>query len=278
MKIAILARGNGEKALHLYGFFKEGDRITVDCVLTDNLQSPVAVKFNEEGIEVLELGAPVIIERLRSHEVKLLVVDGFSDVPESLKEYFGEGIVFPTSAPAAPLEVIKVADRLNAPINPEPIRPSRKEEEEIKSSNDEWAEVFDSTESETEKPQTPPQTPPQVPPYQPQAWFNQGRPSSQTPPQWNGQYPQNQSADSGQAAEPMPDTYLVWSVVITILFSMIPGIIAIIYSTKVSSRYYQGNIEGAKRASRTAQIWCIVSILLGILWMTFYLPLVLLTA
>lgn len=73
----------------------------------------------------------------------------------------------------------------------------------------------------------------------------------------------------------MPETYLVWSVIITILCCLIPGIIAIIYSASVSSKYYQGNLEGAKRASRMAQIWCIVSVVTGIIWATLYLPLAL---
>ncbi|MCH5213663.1 MAG: CD225/dispanin family protein [Muribaculaceae bacterium] len=73
----------------------------------------------------------------------------------------------------------------------------------------------------------------------------------------------------------MPDTYLVWSVIITILCCLIPGIIAIIYSSSVSSKYFAGDIEGAKRASRRAQIWCIVSVVAGIIWATLYLPLTL---
>lgn len=72
---------------------------------------------------------------------------------------------------------------------------------------------------------------------------------------------------------PMPPTYLVWSVVMTILCCFVPGIVAIIMSSKVSSRYYAGDIEGAQRASRNAEIWIIISFVLGVISSTLYLPL-----
>ena len=74
---------------------------------------------------------------------------------------------------------------------------------------------------------------------------------------------------------PMPPTYLAWSIVMTILCCTIPGIVAIIFSAQVSSRFHQGDIEGAKRASRNAEIWIIVSFVLGILSNTLYIPLTL---
>lgn len=76
-------------------------------------------------------------------------------------------------------------------------------------------------------------------------------------------------------AEPMPSTWLVWSVVCTILCCTIPGIVAIIQSSKVSTKYYAGDLEGAKRSSRNAEIWIIVSFVLGVLSSTLYLPLTL---
>lgn len=76
--------------------------------------------------------------------------------------------------------------------------------------------------------------------------------------------------------KPMPGTYLIWSILVTILFCFIPGIIAIVFSTSVSSRYYAGDYEGAEKASRNAQIWIIVSIVIGCVTNTLYLPLMLL--
>ena len=54
---------------------------------------------------------------------------------------------------------------------------------------------------------------------------------------------------------PMPPTYLTWSILVTIFLSRIIGIIAIVYSVQVSSRYYAGNYEGAAYASRQARLW-----------------------
>lgn len=72
--------------------------------------------------------------------------------------------------------------------------------------------------------------------------------------------------------EPMPPTYLVWSVIMTVLCCFIPGIVAIIFSSQVSTKYYSGDVEGAKRASRNAEIWIIVSFVLGVLSATLYMP------
>lgn len=74
----------------------------------------------------------------------------------------------------------------------------------------------------------------------------------------------------------MPPTYFVWSVLATVLCCFIPGIIGIVYSSMVSSRYYTGDIEGARRASRNAEICIIISIVLGVVSSTLYLPLSLL--
>ena len=70
----------------------------------------------------------------------------------------------------------------------------------------------------------------------------------------------------------MPPTYLVWSVIMTVLCCFIPGIVAIIFSSQVSTKYYSGDVEGAKKASRNAEIWIIVSFVLGVLSATLYMP------
>ena len=57
------------------------------------------------------------------------------------------------------------------------------------------------------------------------------------------------------ARPPMPPTYLVWSILVTIFLCRIAGIVAIVYSTQVSSCYYAGNYEGAAHASRQARRW-----------------------
>lgn len=80
----------------------------------------------------------------------------------------------------------------------------------------------------------------------------------------------------GQAPS-MPPSYIVWSVLTTVLCCFVPGIIAIIYSSQVSSKFYAGDHEGARRSSRNAEIWIIVSFVLGVLSSTLYLPFMILS-
>lgn len=88
--------------------------------------------------------------------------------------------------------------------------------------------------------------------------------SAQTPPPY--QEPSSQATEAlrydtiGPKARPsvpppMPPTYLVWSILVTIFLCRIAGIVAIVYSIQVSSRYYAGNYEGAAYASRQARWW-----------------------
>jgi hypothetical protein len=67
--------------------------------------------------------------------------------------------------------------------------------------------------------------------------------------------------------EPCPPTNLVWAIITTVLCCLPAGIVAIIYAMKVTNKYREGDIEGAKRASEVGAWWCIASIILGILSM-----------
>ena len=78
-------------------------------------------------------------------------------------------------------------------------------------------------------------------------------------PEYNSQQP--------AATEPCPPTNLVWAIIATVLCCIPSGIVAIIYALKVTNKYNEGDIEGAKRASETGAWWCIASIILGILTM-----------
>ncbi|MDE5924867.1 MAG: CD225/dispanin family protein, partial [Muribaculaceae bacterium] len=74
----------------------------------------------------------------------------------------------------------------------------------------------------------------------------------------------------------MPPTYLAWSIVVTLLCCIPAGIVAIIYSSQVSSKFYADDLAGARRASERAQIWIIVSFVTGVLFQSLYLPVALL--
>ncbi len=132
-----------------------------------------------------------------------------------------------------------------------------------KNLDEEWAETLQINY------QTPPPMPeqPQQPSIPQNPYYGQPNPHFGIQPGASAPRPRPQER------EPMPPTYLVMSVIITILCCTIPGIVAIVYSSQVSSRYYVDDIEGARRASRNAEIWIIVSFVLGVLSATLYLPL-----
>lgn len=64
--------------------------------------------------------------------------------------------------------------------------------------------------------------------------------------------------------EPMPKTYLAWSIVATLLCCLIPGVIAIFCSAKVEPRWRNGDLKGAQNASDWALIWIIAAVIFGI--------------
>ena len=100
-------------------------------------------------------------------------------------------------------------------------------------------------------------------------------------PQWRSySAPQTPNYAPGGPApapeEPMPPTHLAWAIVTTLLCCIPLGIVAVFYSGKVSSRYYAGDYEGARRASNTAAIWVMVTVVVGLIWAPFQLVLALL--
>lgn len=287
MKIAVLASGQGEKALYLYNFFKEGNRVTVDCLISDKEDSPAQEAMRSEGVETFtfphaewEGEGDTITSFLKSRGVEVVVVDDLeSAVPKSVLEAYGEAVITPSGVHEAPGEVVALYNRLTRPA------PGKKPERDPNvppTLEEEWAEAlkidYDPEEAEA-RAVVPPEIDTSV-----TAEMNQGQPPVEPAPQpvqqqgYNfGQPYMNRPMENGPLPErePMPDTYLVWSVLATVLCCMIPGIIAIIFSSSVSSRYYAGDMEGAKRASKRAQIWIIVSIVTGIVWFTLYMPLML---
>jgi len=128
------------------------------------------------------------------------------------------------------------------------------------------------------------QTPPPMPGQESrQPQFQQsapGQPQYQQPPrpqfaQQPPRQPEYQEPVQRLERPPMPKNYLLWSVLTTILCCFAAGIVALVFSTQVTSRYYRGDYEGAERASRNAQIWIIASIVLAVISNTLYLPMML---
>lgn len=79
-------------------------------------------------------------------------------------------------------------------------------------------------------------------------------------PQWDWQ------RRPAQSEPECPPTYLVWSIIVTVLCCLPFGIAAIVCSAQVKSAYSRGNLPKAEKMSEAAQ-WCIIlSIVLGLLW------------
>ena len=74
-----------------------------------------------------------------------------------------------------------------------------------------------------------------------------------------------ESAVVGQPYPPCPPTNMVWAIISTILCCIPLGIVAIIYSNKVSKKYYEGDIAAAHHYSEVSAWWCIGAIVGGII-------------
>lgn len=75
--------------------------------------------------------------------------------------------------------------------------------------------------------------------------------------------------DNSTPPPPMPRSYIGWSIAAIILCCTIPAIVSLIYSCLISPRYNAGNYQGAQKASETSEIWLIVSIVFGLVWLPF---------
>ena len=62
-------------------------------------------------------------------------------------------------------------------------------------------------------------------------------------------------------------TNRVWAVIVTVMCCQITGIIAIVYGVMTSTANSAGNYEKARHYSDIAQIWVMVSIALGLVYM-----------
>lgn len=82
----------------------------------------------------------------------------------------------------------------------------------------------------------------------------------------------HQSDRTGEASHrrdgvtPCPPTNLGWAIAATICCCIPLGIAAIFMATRVTSRWQNGDYEGARRASESAEWLIILSIVIGLLW------------
>ena len=52
-----------------------------------------------------------------------------------------------------------------------------------------------------------------------------------------------------------PNNYLVWSILVLILCCVPAGIVSLVYSTQVNSKWAQGDVVGAQNSSTRARQW-----------------------
>lgn len=106
-------------------------------------------------------------------------------------------------------------------------------------------------------------------------------PNPPNPFQATGQSPFNQSADpQNKAYDPflniVPKTWLVESILVTILCCLPFGIAGIINAAKVESRFYAGDLQGAQRASDEAKKWTKIGFIVSIVMTVLYVLLMIL--
>lgn len=255
-RIAIFVSGNGESTERIVKLFNEGNRLRTEIVAGDETASDVLQHLSDKDvtcISVSELDWPAkaleIASLLREKEIDLLVIDDFSLViPDEIMEAVGGEFIRVSSPAQAPREVVAALEaELRKPLEEKPQEPTTPEDPTPES---EWADTLKIQFTPPKIPGTPPEPP------------REDYLNNFNPPQPERRLPE----------EPMPSTWLIWSILVTIFCCFIPGIIAIIFSSQVSSRYYIGDVEGARRASRMAEIWIIVSFVLGVLAATLYIP------
>lgn len=104
-------------------------------------------------------------------------------------------------------------------------------------------------------------TPPPVP-QPPMSQPPMPQPPMPQPPVAQPPMPQPPVAPEAEAP-----TNLVWAVIATVMCCQITGVIAIVYGAMTSSANSAGNYEKARRYSDIAQIWVMVSIVLGLIYM-----------
>lgn len=83
----------------------------------------------------------------------------------------------------------------------------------------------------------------------------------------------NVNVNQGPNYIPCPDTYLVWAILSTLFCCLPTGIVSIVYSCQVNSKYASGDYQGAMEASASAKKWAlaglIVSLICGVLYGIF---------
>ncbi|MEO6038484.1 MAG: CD225/dispanin family protein [Saprospiraceae bacterium] len=68
-----------------------------------------------------------------------------------------------------------------------------------------------------------------------------------------------------------PKNWLVESILVTICCCLPFGIVGIVNASKVESKFYAGDIDGAERAAAEAKKWTVIGFWIGIAVIVLYL-------
>ncbi|GAB3582139.1 CD225/dispanin family protein [Calidifontibacter terrae] len=139
---------------------------------------------------------------------------------------------------------------------------------------------------------------PETDPYGPtQSYGQQGQPEYGQPqygqqygqPQYGQQAPygQQQQPYYGQSspygypktpAGPPPNNYLVWAILSTVLCCLPLGIVSVVFSTQVNSKWSLGDVQGAHESARKAKLWAIASAIVSLVVGVLYVGILLIIA
>ena len=301
-KIAIIASGKGETTERIIKLFREGNRISTEFVIGIDLDKDTIESIRKMDTKVLDYTRESFKENIKEIEaeiektgVVLLATDGYNgEIPEQLVDAVQGKVIGLTTPEEGPREVVRA---FSVTSEPEIINVRNDSEED--SPEQEWARSLKINFKDPKLSQTPPPIPSDEDGTRPPALTEEELRSSYTNSgenphreqyydnnqqrqndyyqreeqhQHNEHRAQNEHYNHDKRHEPMPPTYLIWAILITVFCCFIPGIVAIVFSSQVSTRYYSGDIEGAWRASRNAEAWIIVSFVLGVLAATLYVP------
>ncbi|MDT0164379.1 CD225/dispanin family protein [Actinotalea sp. AC32] len=80
--------------------------------------------------------------------------------------------------------------------------------------------------------------------------------------------------DGGYGSTPPPPNHLVWAILTTVLCCLPLGVVSIVFSTQVNTKWAQGDQAGAQVASQRAKTWAIASAVVGLVFAIGYIALV----
>ena len=93
--------------------------------------------------------------------------------------------------------------------------------------------------------------------------FQSGGPTP--PPPYSGGQPGQPGGQGMGYVRVTPDSFLVWSILSTVLCCLPLGIVAIVYSSKVDGLWSQGLYDEAEKASKNAKLFCLIGAGSGLL-------------